>query len=298
MKLRDKIYIVNWILYAILIVVAVFVIIESGVIQKFLKKNTDTYETEIETNVFLPPEFTICDWSYRILGLNNQYYIDYSITNDLFLEAWKKVNNFERQVLYDGACFLITPPSNLNLTYNLQHIITVNFNSSLNIGNLPRISASVSSKNNPELFGIRYDGNFMFSTICAQEIAIFKMKEERTEYLPYNCRPHMILEYLANTFLETKINCSLKCWPKESHLNKEFDKRLNIFSNCKSKETSKCVLDWFRTTLKNAKTFCNMVSYIGDVDTLEIGDNDSWCSQKVFEKNMISKLQFIQYLTS
>ena len=59
MKLKELIIFFDWVLYILLCIVAICFIIEQDVIKKFIEKNTDTYETEIEEEEFFVPR--VCD---------------------------------------------------------------------------------------------------------------------------------------------------------------------------------------------------------------------------------------------
>ena len=77
MKLNKCMKFLDWSFYFILCAVAIFFIVESNVIQNFLEEISDTYETEIETEEFSMPDFTICDWSFEILDLKNLFVVKY-----------------------------------------------------------------------------------------------------------------------------------------------------------------------------------------------------------------------------
>ena len=106
MNLKEIITIIDWILYIILCILACYFIVQSDVVQKYLNKNTDTYETEIKSKEFTLPDFTFCDYSRRILDL--EYDVEYEL-NDRILGAITRVENFTKYPLYDGRCFIITP---------------------------------------------------------------------------------------------------------------------------------------------------------------------------------------------
>ena len=80
MNLKEKVAIIDWILYIILCTLACYFIIKSDVIQKYLNKNTDTYETEIQLEEFTLPEFSFCDLSGKILSL--EYDVGYELNDE------------------------------------------------------------------------------------------------------------------------------------------------------------------------------------------------------------------------
>ena len=291
MKFFTKVIeIIDWVLYIILCIVAIYFIMESSVIQQYVNKNTDTYETIINDDELLLPEFTICDWRNSFLGMEFDYDIQYFI-KDFTKGTEKKNDKFQRQSLYGKQCFVIVVPlSDMILSDHVQYLVKIRFNSSLKIEDLPQISGIVSSKNNPEILGIFYDGNYMQTTIRPQERAIFKGMEERSEYLPETCRIQPIFQYLATEFIENNINCSLKCLPEYLNSSVVLDKRLTKFPICENAILDECIMDWTANTLKYAKTFCNMVSYVGKVDKMKIDQNEAWCSQ-VLNKFLIKCYQ-------
>ena len=282
MKLVNKaVEFVDWFLYIILWMISIYFIVESDVIPKYLNKSTDTYETEIEAKEISIPDFTFCDWSERILGLSNEYDIIYYL-KDLGKGTIRKVDILVNQTLHQGQCFVITPPIGLNLSDSIDHFIALRFNASIRLEELPQIKGYVNTQNNPQLFGNTHDGDGMSKSINAQTRADFRLKEERTEYLPGNCRTQPILKYLVDEFIKTEINCSIKCWPKNKRLGGDFEESLKQFPYCEDEDTSLCVVQWARLVVRNAKTFCNKVSYIGDVNVDEIGKEDMWCFQVKF----------------
>ena len=128
MNLIETAAVIDWVFYIILCTLACYFIVESDVIQKYLNKNTDTYETEIDLKEFTSPEFTFCDWSRKILDL------EYNVGYDVYYHALgttTKVENFTK--FYDGFCFIITPQLEMNLTNSnsIDHNIQINFNTSI-----------------------------------------------------------------------------------------------------------------------------------------------------------------------
>ena len=100
MKFFTKVIeIIDWVLYIILCIVAIYFIMESSVIQQYVNKNTDTYETIINDDELLLPEFTICDWRNSFLGMEFDYDIQYFI-QDFTKGTEKKNDKFQRQSLY------------------------------------------------------------------------------------------------------------------------------------------------------------------------------------------------------
>ena len=155
MKLNEIAKIIDWILYIILCIIAIYFIIKSDVIQKYLNKNTDSYETTIESSQYVAPDFTFCDHSRRMMKLENQYDVKLSIKNPGHRKGYDIIlDNFPKYPLFEGQCFVITL-CNLNLTYNEWVAIDIRFNSSIKIGKLPQIVGYVSSRNNPVMAGSR-----------------------------------------------------------------------------------------------------------------------------------------------
>ena len=266
MKLIELVIFFDWVLYIVLCIVAICFIIEQDVIKKFIEKNTDTYETEIEEDVFLSPEFKICDYTYRILKLENQYDIKYANVFDQ--RAAKNVTTYSLNNggnPYSGQCFIISPPPGTDLSYDSEHYFWIKFKSTLSIDELPQIYWSASAKNNPTMFKINHDGYPVGTNMNAGELVNLRIKEERIISLPENCRRQPILEYLMDQVSEKKVNCSSKCWPKDWQLGKSFEMSLKLYPRCRDDETNKCMTEWIRSMLKSAKKFCKRVSYTGRV---------------------------------
>ena len=257
---------------------SIYFIIQSDVIQKYLNKNTDTYQTELAETEVMIPDFVFCEMGVKYFRLEKP---NYNITYTLFDRSngnMIEISDYKKYSLYYGDCFMITPPSNI-FTHNLEHHISFTFNSSIKIEDLPQIKAMLTSRNNPHLFGIHHDGNIMSETIGAQDMLIFRVKEERTKYLSENCRKQPIMEYLANKLIKEDVNCSSKCWPKDLKYGKEFDESLKKLPDCEDEETRKCANDKFRDLVKNAITYCNKISYVGEINMRKINKGELWCSE-------------------
>ena len=281
MKIKNTAEFIDWFLYIILSIVAVYFIIASDVIQKYLKKQTDTYQNEIVARDFSVPEFRFCDVPNSTLGLVNQYEVEYWV-NDLALGTERKrVDYFTKYILHNGECFVLIPPAGLNLTYNFKHDIVLRFNTSIPFEDLPQITGSITSRNNPWLYGIHHDGSVMLNTINAGEWAYFRINEERMKYLPDNCRSQPILDFLVTEFGSAKINCSEKCFPKSLHLGDYFEEKMKMYPICDDQDSNQCVEKWVKKLLKNSKSYCNKISYAGEVITFKI---ESGCS-KVLKGN-------------
>ena len=285
MSINQTLAFVDWLVYISLCAVSIYFIIESNVIQKYMNKNTDTYQTEIETQEVTIPDFVFCEIGsskYFNIENNPKYDITY-IAIDKSNGKNMKINDFSKYYLffYYGYCFVVTPPSDI-FSYNLEHHISFRFNSSIKGDDLPQIKGSVLSKNNQYMFGIHHDGSVMSETIGAQNLLIFRINEERTKYLPDSCRTQPILKYLANELINGDVNCTSKCWSKDIQYGKDFDESLKVFPNCEDEETRKCVYECkFRALAKNANTFCNKISYVGEINTRKIREDESWCSKVI-----------------
>ena len=278
MNLKEKVTIIDWVLYIILCIVACCFIVVSDVIQKYLNENTDTYETEIQLKEFTPPAFMFCDYSGEILGL--EYDIIYELTNEN-LGTITKVENFTKYSLFEGQCFIITPPQHeMDFTHTILHNIQIRFNASTPLNYMPQFIVYVNSKNNPELYRKFYDGNPMIHTMNHQENAFFAINEVRTEYLPENCRTEPILEFLASEFVKQDGNCSTKCHIITHYpIDKAFDDKLKDWPVCKDDKAIQCMIEWGRNIIRNAKHYCHKISYTGRMHSFHIQENDSWCSQ-------------------
>ena len=282
MNLITTVIFVDWMVYMLLLALSIYFIIESDVIQKYLNKNSDTYQTELAATEVMIPDFVFCDVGKKYFRLENP---NYDITYTMLDKSNGKsmeVNDYAKYSLYYGDCFVITPTSK-SFSYNHEHKISFTFNSSVKGDNLPQIKAMLTSRNNPYLFGIHHDGNIMSETISAQDLLILRVKEERTKHLSENCRKQPIMKYLSNKLVDGNGNCSSKCWPKNMKYGKDFDESLKKLPVCKDEETRKCINDRFRDLVKNADTYCNKLSYVGEINTRKIGKHKSWCSEVIYQ---------------
>ena len=58
MELSQKVKIIDWIIYLVLWISAIYCIIQSNVIQNYFNKDSDTYKTEIEATGIELPDFS------------------------------------------------------------------------------------------------------------------------------------------------------------------------------------------------------------------------------------------------
>ena len=145
MELSQKVKIIDWIIYLVLWVIAIYCIIQSNVIQNYFNKDSDTYKTEIETTGTILPDFSFCDWSKRILDLQDSFEIDYKLY-DPVQHKDITIDNFTIQHFHYGECFRLSLPPDMKITFDMDHVIRFEFNST--IMDIHQISAMVSAKNN------------------------------------------------------------------------------------------------------------------------------------------------------
>ena len=173
MKLAEVVKFIDWLIYFFLFSIAIYSIIESNVIQDYFNKNSDTYQTEIQAQDVIIPDFTFCDWTYQILDLINQFEVDYILQDTITKEQFE-VKNFTKTFLYSGQCLLISLPQEINVAFHIAHHIRLKFNSSGN-NTLPELNAKVSSRNNLLLGKVDQDGNAMVSDAKPKQRTIFRM---------------------------------------------------------------------------------------------------------------------------
>ena len=283
MNLNKIVIFVDWIVYIVLLGISIYFIIGSDVIQKYLNKNIDTYQTEIDTKEAMIPDFVFCEIDRTYFRMEEpKYDITYTLS-DRSNGNIVKINDYIKYLIKDRRCFVIHSPPGI-FEYNLEHQISFRFNSSIKVDDLPQIKSILTSGNNPYLFGVHHDGNAMSETISTQNSLIFRVKEERTKHLSENCRKQPIMKYLSNKLVNGNGNCSSKCWPKDMKYGKDFDESLHELPDCEDEETRKCINDRFIDLVKNADTYCNKVSYVGEIDARNIGKDEFWCSKVLYQK--------------
>ena len=179
-----------------------------------------------------------------------------------------------------GNCFKVALPIGFRIGVNLEHQITVKFNSSVN--NPPDLKGIVVAKNNPELFGKKYDGEHMTETIGGGHGVTFRIEEKRSVYLPGKCRNKSILEYISFHYINSDMNCSMKCKPKDplNYFNHVRD--LDDVPICPDSESTNCVMKWLSNVLRKAKKYCFKKSYNGVKDVSKINLQSYWCSKVVY----------------
>ena len=103
------------------------------------------------------------------------------------------------------------------------------------------------------------------------------IQEERTKYLPSNCREKPLLDYILSEFNSSTMNCSVKCLPKWDL--PEYQDISNMYPACdKTTKLGRCGQKWFTNTLRNMKNLCQAVSYSGRYEVSSIPDGEDWCS--------------------
>ena len=129
MELSQKVKIIDWIIYLVLWVSAIYSIIQSNVIQNYLNKDSDTYKTEIAAREVILPDFSFCDWSRSILDL--QDYKTYYRLYDPIQQKNFKIDNFTKQHFHFGECFRLSLPPDMRITFDMDHQIRFDFNSTI-----------------------------------------------------------------------------------------------------------------------------------------------------------------------
>ena len=274
MKLQHIFKIIDRLVYTALIICAAYCIIASNVIQNFANQTTDTYKSEIVFNdIVALPEFSFCDWSFRISNMDGLYEIEYYISDNAFYD-WNIVENIVIRPLYTN-CFIVDPPPEMELSYERRHMFSIKFNSS--VVELPQLTGYLSKKNNLRLLGRSHDGDPIYATIQPSQKVWFVIEEERTEYLLENCRDEPIIEYVTSQ-LKHNYNCPVKCRMNYS-ISSGFDESMKMYPICTDDQSSLCFYQWLHDLLNHAKKYCWSTSYTGKVDFESIYHKGLNCSK-------------------
>ena len=200
--------------------------------------------------------------------------IDYTVFNDeSFLR--KKVKGVKTKSMLN-KCVVVNYPSELKLSYKLVHHILIKFNSTIEKD--LTLTGYISKKDNLPFLDIHsHDGYPMTIPLNPKQEAKITIQEERTKYLPSNCREKPLLDYILSEFNSSTMNCSVKCLPKWDL--PEYQDISNMYPACdKTTKLGKCGQKWFTNTLRNMKNLCQAVSYSGRYEVSSIPDNEDWCS--------------------
>ena len=267
---------IDWIVYIISLALAIYYIIASGVIQNYANKTTDSFKSEVEADHADVPEFYFCDASKRILSLKHaDFEIDYKVTdNGVILNQIEGIKT--RSML--GQCVIVYFPTELKFSYNLVHKILIKFNSTIEKD--LRLTGYISKKDNLPILDVHsHDGHPMTIPLDPKQKAAITIQEERSKYLPSNCREKPLLEFLLSQFNNSGMNCSVKCLPRWD-LPPEYLNVMKMYPTCgKSLKLNHCAAKWFSITVKNMKNLCHSVSYSGRYDVSSIPDYQDWCSK-------------------
>ena len=272
MKLQAVISAIDWLVYIFFLASAVYCIIVSNVIQNYANKTTDTYKSEIVAESVQMPEFLFCDYSYRIRQLNGSFEVEYYLKEEVGF-GWKKIEDIKMR--NNMNCFTVDLPPHMNMSYKTEHSIRIKFNTSLL--EIPKLTGFISKKNS-ELMSSFHDGDPMISTLSPGQRVLLDIEEERTEYLPENCREQPIIEYFLTKFTNTTFTCPINCLPKLD-FGEEFQKKISTFSICPDETSLNCLEKWMGGLMKITKPYCKSVSYFGEEIISSIPKKQEWCSK-------------------
>ena len=273
MKLQEKIVAIDWLVYIFFLASAVYCIIVSNVIQNYANKTTDTYKSEIVAESVQMPEFLFCDYSYRMRQLNGSFEVQYYLKEEVGF-GWKKIEDIKMR--NNMNCFTVDLPPHMKLSYKTEHSIRIKFNASFS--EIPELTGFISKKNSGFMSSF-HDGEPMISTLSPGQRVLLDMEEERTEYLPVNCREQLIIEYFLTQFANASQACPIKCLP-EVDFGGEFKEMVAMYPICPDESSSlNCLEKWMGGLMKNTKPFCKSVSYSGEEIISSIPKKQEWCSK-------------------
>ena len=266
---------IDWIFYIVSLGLAIYSIFSSGVIQNYWNKTTDSFKSEVEAGDVEIPEFYFCDPSKRIRKRTHPTFeIDYTVVND---ESYQKrtIKGIKTKSMLN-RCVIVNFPPELKFSYKLIHHVLIKFNSTIDKD--LTLTGYISKKDNLPFLNIHsHDGNPVTIQLNPKQEAKITIQEERTKYLPSNCRERPLLEYLLSEFNNTDMPCPVKCLPKWDLPG--YHDLSKMYPACnKNVKLNGCVGQWVATTLRNMKNLCQAVSYSGRYEVSSIPDDEDWCS--------------------
>ena len=271
MTMQGKIFqALDWLLYILLLAVALYFIIESEVLNTFSEKWTDFHNHEDSQSNSSQPSIMACikqDNSSVIdqTDLTIQYEVQDDL-NQMYENLSEEVSVERIEYYFMSNCMTINLPSKFAITESMKHVLTFEFNTSISKDKIPHVEVYITSDFNIQYLGKYFDGDPLMYKVAPNTYLEAEIKEKQIRYLQNGeCRNVSFFRYLALAVNQTSMeNCSEKCIPYSSKSGiKEIDDLLSNITMCKTEVDSNCSKKWFSNVVMEAKKPCKKVEYSG-----------------------------------
>ena len=186
--------------------------------------------------------------------MNGLFEVEYYLKEKVGF-GWKKIEDIRMR--NNMNCFIFNLPPHMKLSYKTEHSIRIKFDASLS--EIPELTGFIGKKNSQFMTSF-HDGDPIISTLSPGQKVLLNIEEERTEYLPENCRKQPIVEYFLLQFAKASLTCPIKCLT-----TMDFGEEIvAMYPTCPDESSLNCLEKWTGSLMKNTKPFCKSVPYSGE----------------------------------
>ena len=203
MTMQGKIFqALDWLLYILLLAVALYFIIESEVLNTFSEKWTDFHNHEDSQSNSSQPSIMACikqDNSSVIdqTDLTIQYEVQDDL-NQMYENLSGEVSVERIEYYFMSNCMTINLPSKFTITESMKHVLTFEFNTSISKDKIPHVEVYITSDFNIQYLGKYFDGDPLMYKVAPNTYLEAEIKEKQIRYLQNGeCRNVSFFRYLA-----------------------------------------------------------------------------------------------------
>ena len=260
----------DWLLYILLLAVALYFIIESEVLNTFSEKWTDYHNHEDSQSNSSQPSIMACIKQDNSSTIDQtDLTIHYKIQDDLNL-IYKNLSdevNVERiEYYFMNHCMTINLPPKFAVTDSMKHVLSFEFDSLIPKHKIPQMELYLTSEYNIQYLSKYFDGEPLVYKIAPKTYLEAEIQEKQIRYLQNgNCRSTSFFKYLAIYMIESDMEqCAKKCIPYASKTGiKEIDDLIGNIPKCQTEVDLNCSKQWVSNVVKNAKKPCKKIEFTG-----------------------------------
>ena len=279
--MKDKIFqAIDWLMYFVLLCIALYFIVKSEVLDTFSQKWTDFHNHEDDHSNKTQPSLMACIKQDNFMSLHpHNFTIQYEVLDE--------INSIEKEILADLVvekmdyismrhCMTIILTPKFPITDSMNHILTFEFNSSMPKHEIPNVVIYLTSEYNMELLGTYFDGEPLIYKMSPNTYLKTEIKEKQIRYLQNGeCRRVSFLEHLATHIKKSDMeSCPRKCIPYYTKTGfKEIDNLIMDIPVCQTEIDMRCSIEWFYSLAKDAQKPCIKKEYSGRSHTSVTADD-------------------------
>ena len=201
--MKDKIFqAIDWLMYFVLLCIALYFIVKSEVLDTFSQKWTDFHNHEDDHSNKTQPSLMACIKQDNFMSLQpHNLTVQYEVLDE--------INSIEKDMPADliiermdyismRYCMTILLTPKFPITDSMKHILTFEFNALMPKNEIPHVVIFLTSEYNMELLGKYFDGEPLIYKISPNTYLETEIKEKQIRYLRNgDCRSVSFLEHLA-----------------------------------------------------------------------------------------------------